>query len=125
MGKIVEDVFSKGFKKVNENDALSSCLSLFKKEMAPVLAVFDNDDTYKGIISSKWILRSSLDSSETKVKTLIKKVMDSKEKETAEVKLKEAVAFLDRTAIKGRMHKNNVARKKSKLTKFVNGLEAK
>ena len=61
----------------------------------------------------------------TKVKTLIKKVMDSKEKETAEVKLKEAVAFLDRTAVKGRMHKNNVARKKSKLTKFVNGLEAK
>jgi small subunit ribosomal protein S20 len=61
----------------------------------------------------------------TKVKTLIKKVMDSKDKETAEVKLKEAVAFLDRTAIKGRIHKNNVARKKSKLTKFVNGLEAK
>ena len=51
--------------------------------------------------------------------------MDSKDKETAEVKLKEAVAFLDRTAIKGRIHKNNVARKKSKLTKFVNGLEAK
>ena len=61
----------------------------------------------------------------SKVKTLIKKVMDSNDKETAEVKLKEAVAFLDRTAIKGRIHKNNVARKKSKLTKFVNGLEAK
>ena len=72
MGKIVEDVFSKGFKKVNENDALSSCVSRFKKEMAPVLAVFDNDDNYKGIISSKWILRSSLDSSETKVKTLMR-----------------------------------------------------
>jgi len=68
MAKVVEDVFSKGFKKVNENDTLSSCLSLFKKEMAPVLAVFDNDDNYKGIISSKWIMRSSLDSSETKVK---------------------------------------------------------
>ncbi len=61
----------------------------------------------------------------SKVKTLVKKVMDSKEKETAEVNLKEAVAFLDRTAVKGRIHKNNVARKKSKLTKFVNGLEAK
>jgi CBS domain-containing protein len=72
MTKIVEDVFSKGFKKVNENDTLSSCLSLFKKEMAPVLAVFDNDDDYKGIISSKWILRSSLDSSETKVKNLMR-----------------------------------------------------
>ena len=61
----------------------------------------------------------------SKVKTLVKKVMDSKEKETAEVNLKEAVAFLDRTAVKGRIHKNNVARKKSKLTKFVNGLEVK
>ncbi|MFZ7136998.1 MAG: CBS domain-containing protein [archaeon] len=72
MAKFVEAVFSKGFKKVNENDTLSSCLSLFKKEMAPVLAVFDNDDNYKGIISSKWILRSSLDSSETKVKNLMR-----------------------------------------------------
>ena len=61
----------------------------------------------------------------SKVKTLVKRVMDSKEKETAEVNLKEAVAFLDRTAVKGRIHKNNVARKKSKLTKFVNSLEAK
>jgi small subunit ribosomal protein S20 len=61
----------------------------------------------------------------SKVKTLVKKVMDSKEKETAEVNLKEAVAFLDRTAVKGRIHKNNVARKKSKLTKFVNSLEVK
>lgn len=61
----------------------------------------------------------------SKVKTLYKKVLDSKEKETAEVNLKEAVAFLDRTAVKGRIHKNTVARKKSKLTKFVNSLEAK
>lgn len=61
----------------------------------------------------------------SKVKTLVKKVMDSKDKETAEVNLKEAVAFLDRTAVKGRIHKNNVARKKSKLTKFVNSLEVK
>ena len=53
MVKIVEDVFSQGFLEVNENDTLSSCLSLFKKEMALVLAVFENDDNYKGIISSK------------------------------------------------------------------------
>jgi hypothetical protein len=32
MVKIVEDVFSQGFLEVNENDTLSSCLSLFKKE---------------------------------------------------------------------------------------------
>jgi len=61
----------------------------------------------------------------TKVKTLIKKVFDSSEKSAAEDNLKKAVAFLDKTAIKGRLHKNNVARKKARLTKFVNGLETK
>ncbi len=58
----------------------------------------------------------------SKVKNVVKSVLDSKDKETAEVKLKEAVSYLDRTAGKGRIHSNNVARKKSRLTKFVNAL---
>jgi CBS domain-containing protein len=70
MVKIVEDVFSKGFLEVNENDTLSSCLSLFKEGMPPALAVFDNRGNYKGIISRKSIKRSSFDASGTKVKTL-------------------------------------------------------
>ena len=70
MVKIVEDVFSKGFLEVHENDTLSSCLSLFKKETPPVLAVLDSKGEYKGVISRKWIIRSSFDSSGTKVKTL-------------------------------------------------------
>jgi len=37
MVKIVEDVFTQGFLEVYENDMLSSCLSLFKKETSPVL----------------------------------------------------------------------------------------
>ena len=68
--KIVEDVFSKGFLEVHENDTLSSCLSRFKEEMPPVLAVLDSKGRYKGVISRKWIIRSSLDASVTKVKTL-------------------------------------------------------
>ena len=68
--KIVEDVFSKGFLEVHENDTLSSCLSLFKEETPPVLAVLDSKGRYKGVISRKWIIRSSLDASVTKVKTL-------------------------------------------------------
>ncbi|MBK7105483.1 MAG: 30S ribosomal protein S20 [Ignavibacteriae bacterium] len=60
----------------------------------------------------------------SKVKTLVKNVLDSKEKETAEVKLKDAVAYLDRVSGKGKIHKNNAARKKSQLTKFVNSLTA-
>ncbi len=72
MNKVVEDVFSKGFLEVHENDTLSSCLSLFKKETPPVLAVIDSDGSYKGVISRKSIIRSSLAASETKVKTLMR-----------------------------------------------------
>ncbi|MBU1677517.1 MAG: 30S ribosomal protein S20, partial [Bacteroidetes bacterium] len=39
-----------------------------------------------------------------------------------EVTLKEAVSFLDKAVGKGRMHKNTAARRKSSLTKYVNGL---
>jgi len=61
----------------------------------------------------------------SKVKTMVKKVLDSTDKAAAEVSLIEAVSFLDKTAVKGRLHKNNVARKKARLTKHVNSLEAK
>jgi predicted transcriptional regulator len=57
---------------VHEDDTLSSCLSLFKKEMPPVLAVFDSKGSYAGVISRKWIKRSSVDASGTKVKTLMR-----------------------------------------------------
>jgi CBS domain-containing protein len=72
MTKVVEDVFSKGFLEVHENDTLSSCLSLFKKETPPVLVVIDSDGSYKGVISRKSIIRSSLAASATKVKTLMR-----------------------------------------------------
>ena len=72
MVRIVEDVFKKGFLEVHENDTLSSCLSLFKEETPPVLAVLDDKGNYKGVISRKWIIRSSLDASKTKVKTLMR-----------------------------------------------------
>jgi predicted transcriptional regulator len=72
MVKIVEDVFSKGFLEVHENDTLSSCLSRFKEEMPPVLAVLDSKGKYKGVISRRWIIRSSLAASVTKVKTLMR-----------------------------------------------------
>jgi predicted transcriptional regulator len=72
MVRIVEDVFKKGFLEVHENDTLSSCLSLFKEETPPVLAVLDDEGNYKGVISRKWIIRSSLDYSKTKVKSLMR-----------------------------------------------------
>lgn len=61
----------------------------------------------------------------SKVKTLVKKVYATEDKVQAEALLKEASKVLDKTAAKGRLHKNNVARKKSALTKHVNKIAAK
>jgi len=72
MVKIVADVFSEGFLEVHENDTLSSCLSLFKKETPPALAVLDSEGRYKGVISRKSIIRSSLAASGTKVNSLMR-----------------------------------------------------
>ena len=60
----------------------------------------------------------------SKIKTLTKKVLSSKEKTEAENVYKEAVATLDKNVNKGRIHKNTAARKKSALTKHVNSLSA-
>ncbi len=70
MVKIVDNIFSKGFEEVQENDTLSSSLSHFKEGKPPVLAVFDSKGNYKGIISRKSVRQSSFDASGTKVKTL-------------------------------------------------------
>ncbi len=60
----------------------------------------------------------------TKMKTLIRKVHTTADKTAAEVVLKDAVSFIDKSVTKGRLHKNTAARKKSSLTRFVNSLEA-
>ncbi|MCG8374665.1 MAG: 30S ribosomal protein S20 [Balneolales bacterium] len=58
----------------------------------------------------------------SKMRTLIKKVLVSTDKAEAEVALKEATQYLDRMSLKGIVHKNNAARKKARLTKYVNNL---
>lgn len=59
----------------------------------------------------------------SKMRTLIKKVFETEDKEQAEKELKEATSYIDKMATKGLIHENNAARKKSKLTKYVNNLE--
>lgn len=61
----------------------------------------------------------------SKVKTLVKTLRDAENKETAEVKLKDAISYLDKQVTKGRIHKNTAARKKSQLTRFVNNFDVK
>lgn len=72
VSSIVKDVFSEGFASVSEEDTLSKCLTLFKKEMPPVLTVLDKDGKYKGVLARRWIIRSRLDPSRTKVKRLMR-----------------------------------------------------
>ncbi len=58
-----------------------------------------------------------------KIKSALKNVTTSKKKEDAEKELKKAVTVLDRAAVKGIIHRNNAANKKSKLTKAVNKMK--
>ena len=60
----------------------------------------------------------------SKIKTLVKKVRAAENKANAEVVLKEAVSFIDKSVNKKRLHRNTAARKKSALVKFVNSLKA-
>jgi len=62
-------------------------------------------------------------SRESEMKTLIKKVRESKEKVAAETALKQAVSLLDKLAQKRVIHANKAANQKSKLTKVVNKLK--
>jgi CBS domain-containing protein len=92
----IKDVFSKGFLKVYENDTLSKCLSLLKSKMPPVLAVLDSKDEYKGVITRRWIIRSRLDPSITKVRTLMK----TTPKVTLETSLSEAARLMIESGIR-------------------------
>ncbi|MDX1641777.1 MAG: 30S ribosomal protein S20 [Balneolaceae bacterium] len=58
----------------------------------------------------------------SKMRTLVKKVLSTSDKEQAEKHLKEAVSFIDRLAVKNIIHQNTAARKKSQLTTHVNNL---
>jgi small subunit ribosomal protein S20 len=63
----------------------------------------------------------------TRVKNVIKSVeaaIKEQDREAAEKALHEAISVIDRVASKGIIHKNNAARKKSRLTKKVNALAA-
>ena len=58
-----------------------------------------------------------------KIRTAIKKVTSAKTKDTAETELKKAVSIIDRISVKGVIHRNNAAHKKSKLVKHVNKMK--
>ena len=58
----------------------------------------------------------------SKMRTLIKKVMTSTNKDEALASYKETVSYLDKMSVKGVIHTNNAARKKAQLTRHINAL---
>jgi CBS domain-containing protein len=66
-----KDVYSKGLNFVQDNDTLSRCLEGFKKGMPPVMAVLDEKGKYIGMITRRSILRSRLDFTVAKVRSLM------------------------------------------------------
>jgi small subunit ribosomal protein S20 len=58
-----------------------------------------------------------------KIKTAMKKVLSSSDKETAGTELKKAVTLLDRVSVKRIIHKNNASNKKSRLVRHVNNMK--
>jgi small subunit ribosomal protein S20 len=59
----------------------------------------------------------------SKMRTAIKRVRTTTEKEKAAAELRKTVKLLDQLAAKGIIHKNNAANNKSSLMKFVNKLK--
>lgn len=59
------------------------------------------------------------------MKTAVKKVLDAIEQNSADLAqeaLKAAIPVIERTAVKGSIHKKNASRKVSRLTRRVNAL---
>jgi small subunit ribosomal protein S20 len=57
-----------------------------------------------------------------RIRTAVKNVRQADSAETAEARLRDAIALLDRAATKNLMHANRVARVKGQLQKHVNSL---
>jgi CBS domain-containing protein len=71
MSVTAKDIFSKGLNSVQDNDTLSRCLDGFKKGMPPVMAVLDEKGKYVGMITRRAVLRSRLDFTAAKVRSLM------------------------------------------------------
>jgi len=56
------------------------------------------------------------------IKTIMKKVKSAKSREEAEPIFRKAVSTIDSVAGKGIIHKNNAARKKSRLAAYITKL---
>jgi small subunit ribosomal protein S20 len=73
-------------------------------------------------LGRKWQERNRMVRS--RIRTAIKRVRQSEDVDTAETRLRQVVALLDRAGARRLYHPNKVARAKAQLQKFVNGMKA-
>ena len=71
-------------------------------------------------LSAKARLRNR--SERARIRTAIKRVRDATAADVGEQRLRDAVALLDRAATRRLVHPNRIARIKSGLTRYVQGL---
>ena len=62
-------------------------------------------------------------SSISRLRTQIKRVLESTDKEKAQTEYTTAVSYIDKAAGKGLIHKNTAGRRKSKITRHLNSLK--
>ena len=60
---------------------------------------------------------------ESRIKTSVKKVLSTKNKDEAEKHYKEAISVLDKGIKKGVLKQNTASRRKSRITKHLNKLQ--
>ena len=58
----------------------------------------------------------------SRLKTVIKKVLSATTKKDAEKVFGNAVSIIDKASLKGLIHKNTAARRKSRITRYLNSL---
>ena len=58
----------------------------------------------------------------SRLKTLIKGVLTSKDSKEAEKLYRDTVSFIDKMAQSGLIHKNTASRRKSQITQYLNSL---
>ncbi len=71
MSITAKDICSQEINSVKDTDTLSKCLEGFKKGMPPAIAVLDEKGKYVGMITRRTILRSRLDFTMAKVRSLM------------------------------------------------------
>lgn len=72
-------------------------------------------------LGRKWGARNRVERS--RLRTVMKRVRAADDVETAEARLREAIALLDRAGRRRLHHPNKVARLKAQLQRHVNGLK--